>query len=106
MYISRTYNSMDEIRFEWDPQKAAVNVAKHGVTFDEAMSVFSDERGLLLDDPDHSLEEERFILLGLSTQLRLLVVVHCYRETDAVIRLISARRATSMEQQFYVTRNS
>jgi uncharacterized DUF497 family protein/predicted DNA binding CopG/RHH family protein len=66
---------MDEIRFEWDPQKAAVNVAKHGVTFDEAVSVFSDDGALLLDDPYHSVAEERFILLGLSAHLRLLVVV-------------------------------
>lgn len=97
---------MDELRFEWDPQKAARNRAKHGITFEEAVTVFSDEAGLLLEDPDHSLGEERFILLGLSVRLRVLVVVHSYRANDAVIRLISARKASRLEQQIYIARNS
>ena len=92
---------MADLRFDWDPAKAAVNLRKHGIGFDEAISAFSDERGLLLDDPDHSDAEDRFVLLGLSGALRLLVVVHCYRGRDATIRLISARKATRAERQVY-----
>ncbi|HET8649709.1 MAG TPA: BrnT family toxin, partial [Gemmatimonadales bacterium] len=88
---------MTELRFAWDRAKAAANQAKHGVTFAEAQTVFADEGALLIDDPDHSAEEDRFILLGLSAQLRVLVVVHCYRESDSLIRLISARRANRLE---------
>jgi uncharacterized DUF497 family protein len=87
--------------FEWDPRKAAVNLRKHGVTFEDALSVFSDERARLIDDPDHSEDEERFLLLGLSSTLRLLVVAHCYREAGGVVRIISARKATREEQRFY-----
>lgn len=90
------------IRFEWDPGKAATNRRKHGVTFEDAQSVFADERARLIDDPDHSVDEERFVLLGLSSSLRLLVVVHCYREPVGVIRIISARKATRDEQRFYL----
>jgi uncharacterized DUF497 family protein len=68
-----------ELRFEWNPDKSAANARKHGVTFDEAESVFADEQALLIDDPEHSAAEERFVLLGLSAMLRVLVVVHCYR---------------------------
>ncbi|MGE0313418.1 MAG: BrnT family toxin [Lautropia sp.] len=89
------------LSFEWDPTKAAHNLRKHGVSFEEAVSVFSDERARLIDDPDHSSDEERFILLGLSLSLRVLVVVHCYRESGGMIRLISARRATRVEKRFY-----
>jgi len=89
--------------FEWDRRKSASNRLKHGVTFEEAESVFGDDRALLIGDPDHSKEEERFILLGFSNRLRLLVVSHCYRGGDA-IRLISARRATKRESKQYVTR--
>ena len=95
---------MSDLRFEWDPRKAADNVRKHGVTFEEARSAFADERGLLLDDPEHSAEEERFILLGLSATLRLLVVAHCYRQRDGVIRIITARKATKTERQTYTQR--
>jgi uncharacterized DUF497 family protein len=97
---------MAEIAFTWDPAKAVANAAKHGITFEEAQTVFSDEAGLLLDDPAHSATEDRFVLLGLSARLRVLVVVHCYREADAVIRLISARRADRLEQATYIRRNS
>jgi uncharacterized DUF497 family protein len=76
---------MSELLFEWDPGKAASNATKHGVTFEEAKSVFSDERAKLIDDPDHSEDEDRFILLGLSSSLRLLVVCHCYRMEGNVI---------------------
>ncbi len=95
---------MSDIRFEWDPRKAAGNLRKHGVSFEDAQTVFSDERALFLDDPDHSEEEDRFVLLGLSAALRVLVVVHCYRAEDQVIRLISARRATRHERDVYVRR--
>jgi uncharacterized protein len=97
---------MAELRFEWDPRKAAANLAKHGVSFEEAQTVFSDEGALLLKDP-HSVDtEDRFVLLGLSARLRVLVVVHCYREAETVIRLISARKADRLERQQYVQRNS
>ena len=95
---------MGDIRFEWDPAKAATNQSKHGVSFPEAVTVFSDENALLLADPDHSTTEDRFILLGLSAGLRVLVVVHAYREADATIRLISARKATRSERTQYVER--
>ena len=92
---------MSELRFEWDPAKAASNLRKHGVSFEDAQGVFYDERGLLLDDPDHSAVEERFILLGLSASAGMLVVVHCYRRHRDVIRLISARRASRRERERY-----
>jgi uncharacterized DUF497 family protein len=92
---------MGDIEFEWDSRKARANLAKHGVSFEEAESVFYDELGLLLDDPDHSEEEDHFILLGLSAHLRVLVVVHCFREPDDTIRIISARRATRSETDLY-----
>jgi len=95
---------MGELRFEWDPAKAAANEHKHGVSFPEAQTVFSDEHALLLDDPDHSEGEDRFILLGLSAALRLLVVVHCYQESEDTIRLISARKATRSERRHYAAR--
>ena len=94
---------MSSIQFDWDPKKAQVNLRKHKVSFEDAQSVFSDERALLIDDPDHSEEEDRFVLLGLSASLRLLVVVHALREKD-VIRLISARKATRLETRQYETR--
>jgi len=95
---------MHEIHFEWDEKKHAPNKRKHGVTFDEAQTVFADEKGLLLDDPDHSRDEYRFILLGLSFRLRLLVVSHTYLKDDAIIRIISARKATRSEQKQYWNR--
>ena len=95
---------MSELRFEWDPAKAASNLRKHGVSFEDAQGVFYDERGLLLDDPDHSAVEERFILLGLSVPAGVLVVVHCYQRHRDVIRLISARRASRRERERYAQR--
>jgi len=89
------------LSFEWDPRKAAANLRKHGVSFEDAQSVFADERARLIDDPDHSADEDRFLLLGLSSSLRLLVVAHCYRGAAGVIRIISARKATREEQGFY-----
>ncbi len=92
---------MSTLRFEWDERKAASNAKKHGVSFDEAKSVFVDERAKLIHDPDHSEDEERFVLLGLSHALRLLLVCHCYRSEGKVIRIISARKATAKESKFY-----
>lgn len=92
---------MSTLQFEWDARKATANEKKHGVSFEEARSVFFDERARLIDDPDHSEDEARFILLGLSSSLRLLVVCHCYRGGDNVIRIISARKATAGESKSY-----
>ena len=100
-WVDRKYNVHMNLRFEWDPSKATINLRKHGVSFDEAQSVFSDERARLIDDPDHSADEDRFLLLGLGNSLRLLVVAHCYREAEGAIRIISARKATREEQRFY-----
>ena len=92
---------MGNIEFAWDRRKARANVAKHDVSFEEAQSVFLDESARLMDDPDHSRGEDRFLLLGYSFQARCLLVSHCYREADSVIRLISARRATTREEEMY-----
>ena len=83
------------------PPEGAVYLAKHGVSFEEAQTVFLDDNARLIDDPDHSEEEERFVLQGYSFQGHCLVVHHCHREPDAVIRLISARRATAHEEEEY-----
>jgi uncharacterized DUF497 family protein len=92
---------MTDLRFEWDPAKAAANLKKHGIGFVEAKSVFADERAKLIADPGHSEDEDRFILLGLSTRLKLLVVCHCYRSKNNTIRIISARKATATESRDY-----
>jgi uncharacterized protein len=92
---------MSTIHFEWDPNKADANLRKHKVSFEDAQSVFSDEHALLIDDPDHSDDEDRFVLLGMSRSLRLLVVVHCYRAEGRVIRIISARKADADERSIY-----
>ena len=97
---------MDELSFEWDLRKAASNAAKHGVTFEEAKSVFYDEDALVIPDPDHSKEEERFIIMGRSGELRILVVIHCFRKTGSSIRIISARRAGTKEQKPYMEKKS
>ncbi len=89
------------MQFVWDEHKHQINRNQHGVSFEEAQSVFFDEQARLLADPDHSETEERYLLLGMSIQMRLLVVSHCYQEDDQVIRLISARRAARFEQQQY-----
>ena len=92
---------MTEIRFDWEPVKAEENLKKHGVSFDEAQSVFYDEYATEFYDDTHSEWEDRFLLLGLSSHLRLVMVCHCYRENDSVIRIISARKATTNEAKFY-----
>ncbi len=95
---------MADIQFEWDSAKASANLRKHGVAFEEAETVFSDELALLIDDPDHSDEEDRFVLLGLSAAPRILAVVHAYRSAQDTIRIISARKATKAERTTYVKR--
>jgi uncharacterized protein len=92
---------MTDLVFEWDEAKSRANRKKHGVSFEEARSAFLDENARVLPDPEHSEEEERFVLLGLSTSLRILVVCHCYRQKDEVIRIISARKADREEQRQY-----
>jgi len=89
------------IKFEWNAAKAAANIKKHGVSFDEAQSIFYDEFAVQFFDEEHSAEEERFLMLGMSVNVRLLLVCHCERETGSVIRIISARKATKREQAFY-----
>ena len=89
------------MRFEWDKTKSKANERKHGVGFDEATTVFYDDDALLFDDPDHSDNEDRFLLFGLSSKARALVVVHCERQDGGVIRIISAREATARERAVY-----
>ena len=92
---------MSSLIFEWDARKSAANAKKRGVSFEEAKSVFVDERAKLIDEPDHSDDEDRFVLLGLSGALRLLLVCHCYRGDGNVIRIISARKASAKESKSY-----
>lgn len=92
---------MQDLRFEWDDPKNTQNQRKHGVSFEEAETVFLDDWALLVDDPDESTHEERFVLLGVSAALRMLVVCHCYRASGYVIRLISARKANATERESY-----
>jgi len=92
---------MKELRFEWDENKSKDNLAKHGVSFEEASSVFYDDRAGEFYDDGHSAREDRFLLLGLSGNLRLLLVCHCHREGESVIRVISARKATRNEAKHY-----
>ena len=89
------------MNFVWDENKAEINLHKHGVSFQEASTVFDDYDALQIYDPDHSEEEDRFIMLGMSSALRILVVCHCYRENDEQIRIISARKATRNETATY-----
>ena len=90
------------MRFEWDERKNTANKQKHGVTFEEASSVFYDDDARFKSDPDHSESEDRFLLLGVSSRLKILVVFHCYREGDEVVRIISARQATTNEKREYM----
>ncbi|WP_129780656.1 BrnT family toxin [Peristeroidobacter soli] len=92
---------MTDLVFEWDEGKSRANRKKHGISFEEARSAFLDENARVIPDPEHSDEEDRFVLLGLSSALRILVVCHCYREDESVIRIISARKADREEQHQY-----
>jgi uncharacterized protein len=97
---------MADIRFTWDPGKAKANLRKHRVSFEEAKTVFYDEEALLINDPDHSESEDRFVLLGMSATRRVLLVVHSYRDDDRTIRLISARKARAAERATYEERRT
>ena len=88
--------------FDWDENKNRINLEKHGITFEEASTVFFDDRAILFDDPEHSIDEDRFLLLGMSETAKVCIVCHCYKESDTVIRIISARQATRKEEQRYV----
>ena len=93
--------NMKELRFEWDPGEAEANLAKHGISFEEATSVFYDSWAVEFYDDENSDWEDRFLLLGISAELRLLMVCHCHRAAESVIRLISARKATNNEAKYY-----
>ncbi len=92
---------MDGTKFSWDARKDRQNIKKHKVSFEEAETVFKDENAIQYFDPDHSDDEDRFILLGVSTRRRVLVVCHCFRESELVVRIISARRADKSEGRAY-----
>lgn len=93
------------LHFDWDERKNSANQKKHGVSFEEAQSVFFDDDAIEYDDPEHSDEEDRFILIGKSYQLRVLVVCHCFRQSASVIRIISARKATRRERRAHTEKN-
>ena len=93
---------MDEIRFAWDPRKASANLRRHRVSFAEATTVFSDDNAVFLDDPGHSDDEPRFVLLGLSERFRILVVSHTVRDRGRALRIISARKAAQREREQYL----
>jgi len=92
---------MNDIQFQWDENKNLENIKKHRVSFEEAKTVFYDENARLISDPEHSINEERFIILGISSKLRILIVVHTYKENDEIIRILSARKATKSESKYY-----
>ncbi len=92
---------MEPVKFIWDHNKAEANLRKHRVSFEEAQTAFYDPNARMIFDPDHSEEEDRFIMLGFSSSFRILVVIYCYREEDTVIRIISARKANKNEQRQY-----
>ncbi len=92
---------MKKLRFEWDNNKDRVNTSKHGVSFDEAQTAFYDEYAIQFFDPEHSESEDRFLLLGTSFKLKTLVVCHCFREEETIVRIISARKADKDETKAY-----
>lgn len=92
---------MKNIEFEWDETKNEANKKKHKIAFEDATTVFYDPNALIIPDTEHSAEEDRFLILGMSATINLLVVSHCYRASDSVIRLISARKATKNEAKHY-----
>ena len=92
---------METINFEWDENKNKINKNKHGISFEEAKTVFCDEFAILFDDPDHSEEEERFLIIGTTNKEKICIVSHCYREKDSIVRIISARKATKTERKIY-----
>ncbi|MEG3845077.1 BrnT family toxin [Microcoleus sp. herbarium14] len=92
---------INKITFQWDEQKNKINQQKHGISFEEAESVFFDDYAVQFWEEEHSQEEERFLLLGISSKMRILLVVHCFREEDSIIRIISARKPTKNESKEY-----
>ena len=92
---------MSEIHFEWNKKKNEANLKKHGISFEEAKSVFYDQNAIEFFDEEHSHDEQRFLLLGFSDKLRLLLICHCFRKSDSRIRIISARKATKNESKYY-----
>ena len=90
------------LSFEWDDNKNKINIKKHGISFEEARTVFFDDYAILFDDPEHSDTEDRFLLISMSDTANICIVCHCYRESDAVVRIISARKATKKEADVYV----
>jgi len=96
---------MKEITFAWDENKNRINIKKHQISFEEAKTVFYDETAIVFDDVEHSEEEDRFLIIGFSETARMCIVSHCYRENDSVIRIISARKATAKENEFYNKEN-
>jgi uncharacterized protein len=92
---------MKSIRFSWDPAKAKSNIRKHGVSFEEAQTAFYDDNAIEFYDDEHSEWEDRFLLLGISSRMRLLLICHCYRAEDGIIRIVSAREANKEEAIFY-----
>ena len=92
---------METLSFEWDENKNEINKKKHGISFETAQEVFYDDNAILFDDPDHSVGEERFLIIGMTRSLKVCIVSHCYRDQDNVIRLISAREATKYERKTY-----
>ncbi|MDE5584684.1 MAG: BrnT family toxin [Ruminococcus sp.] len=93
---------MEQLIFEWDENKNKINKQKHGLSFEEAKEVFSDDNAVLFDDPDHSIGEERFLIIGMTLSQNICLVSHCYRDNDNVIRIISARKATKNEKRTYL----
>ena len=92
---------MNDIEFEWDDDKNKINSKKHGISFEDAKSVFFDDDAILFEDPDHSIGEERFLIIGFSKIKKICIVSHCYREKNSIIRIISAREATKSEKKIY-----
>jgi len=92
---------MNELLFEWDEKKQKSNIKKHGVSFEEARTVFYDENAIQFFDPDHSDDEDRFLLLGMSIKPQILVICHCFRESETSVRIISARKADKSEAKAY-----
>ena len=92
---------MKVLRFDWDERKQKANIRKHGVSFEEARTAFYDENAIQYFDPDHSENEDRFLLLGMSIKPQILVVCHCFRESETLVRIISARKADKSEEQVY-----
>ena len=90
------------LKFEWDESKNQTNIKKHGISFEEASSVFYDDEALIITDESHSEKEDRFVMIGFSYKFNLLVVCHCYRQNETIIRIISARKATKRERKEYL----